>query len=185
MSEQDEIQQDCRCLEELLAAVKKRGAYAENVSGSDAQHDEYCHIRDTAAKRPIGGNEEGPDWIENRAAGQDEENEIKPQTEWWRDANEIHPHRGENKDRQAKGERDPEAIADVANHGRQVHARAMAHLLRHGLALHFAMWWASRCCFVVAGGRTVCDCLARFSTIRGLHRMAGVHPGVRGRCIIG
>ena len=69
VSEQDEDQQDCRRLVELLTAIEKGRAYAEQVSGPDAEDDEHRHVGDAAAKRTIGCNDEGPDRIEDGAAG--------------------------------------------------------------------------------------------------------------------
>ena len=139
VSEQDEDQQDCRRFVELLAAIKERRADAEQISGADAEDDEHRHIGDTAAERTVGCNDEGPDRIEDGGAGQNEQDEVQPQAEWWRDLNEVHAHRREDEDRQAEGERDPEAVAHVADHGLHVHAGAVAHFVGHGIALFPAM----------------------------------------------
>ena len=131
MAEQNEDQEDGRSLKELPALFEEEcAADTEEIPRADTEHDEQRHAQRAMPKGAPRGDKERPARVDDGGACQEEQPQVELQPEWRRRRRKESSHRGVDKNWYSKGQTDPEAVAHVAHHRRQVLA-AMAHIMRH------------------------------------------------------
>lgn len=76
VAEQDEHEEHARRLVELLPLEEEGSADAEQVAGAYAQHHQHRHVEHSVAQGPPSGDQERPDRIEDRGAGEEKHRQV-------------------------------------------------------------------------------------------------------------
>ena len=166
MTEQYENQQDGNGFEELPACREEECCTdAEEIPRADAQHDEGGHAQRALPGRAPCSDEERPARINDCGAREEEQPQVQFQPERRRRRLEETSHRRVDEDRHGEDQAEPESIAHVADHGRQIVA-GMTHFMRH-IRRH--------------GGRCAAGAVALVALVALMALMAFVTGGC-GRC---